>query len=337
MLLNTESLVFFFVVFVGTLSPIVLLYLKFGWSFVTRMFAILLPPMGLLCATVYVIAKLGFVGMVAYIGTPIALVCINLPLYLVYKIMVTQLSVQVQEVQSNVAQLAATAKETATTAAQQAAMVTEVTTTVEEIKQTSGSAATIAQEVVKTATDAVQNGQEGLRTVADAVRVIEAIGQARDIVDRVNDLAEQSNLLALNASIEAAKAGKEGKGFAVVAAEVRKLSEKSKESTHQIRAAINRVEEGREALERVDKAMNRLATVLDETSDKARQISGAVIQQFAGVKQISEAMVSMAQGGQEIATTSKQLEQSVDNLTNVGIALKKFTAGEGQSGTHGRP
>lgn len=326
--MNTENITFFIFILVTIPLPGIILYMKYKWGLVTRIFATVLPSIGCVTIIAYIGAKVGFSITTVLVGGPIAAFCVWGPLYLLFKVVMSQLAGYVQEVQSNVAQLAATAKETATTAAQQASMVAEVTTTVEEIKQTSSSAATIAQEVVKTATDAVQNGQEGLRVVADAVRVIEAIGQARDIVDRVNDLAEQSNLLALNASIEAAKAGKEGKGFAVVAAEVRKLSEKSKESTHQIRAAINRVEEGREALAKVDKAMGRLATVLDETSDKARQISGAVVQQFAGVKQISEAMGSIAQGGQEIATTSKQIEQSVDNLTKIANGLKIFTTGQ---------
>lgn len=323
----SEALNLLVIAFLITIVSVGYIYLKSKGGLATRVVAVVMPSMALLSVLSYSSSQIAVSSSYRLLALLIGIVTVYGSLYWLYKIVVAGLTVHVQDVQSNVAQLAATAKETAATAAQQASMIAEVTATVEEIRQTSNATATNAQGVVQVAGEAVESGQEGLHTVADAVRIIETIGQAREIVDTVNDLAEQSNLLALNASIEAAKAGNHGKGFAVVASEVRKLAERSKTATHQIRKAIGRADEGRQALEKVDKAISNLATVLDETSNSARQISGAAVQQSAGIKQISEAMTSMAQGGQATAQASKQLEQAVANLTTLGNGLRKFITG----------
>src|SRR4029079_8331267 len=124
-------------------------------------------------------------------------------------------------------------------------------------------------------------------------RLSEQSAQIAEIIDAVQDLAEQSNPLAVNASIEAAKAGDQGRGFAVVAAEVRSLAEQSKRATQQVRRILleiqkateeagvadadgsRRVEDGTRAMQTVRSAIQELSSTLEESADRSRQIAGA--------------------------------------------------------------
>lgn len=272
--------------------------------------------------------------------------------------MVRQLRDSVAQLSGTTSGVATTSQQAAATASEQAATVSQVTTTTEEILQTSTAAAQTAQRVVETSEQAVQRGQSGLTVVEDAARVMDVIN-ARvseiatkiltlseqnsligDIVETVNGLAEQSNLLAVNASIEAAKAGDQGRGFAVVAAEVRNLAEQSKRSTDQIRTIIEdvqhatqgavmaaeegskRAEDGRSAIVTVREVIGGLAGVLEENADMARQIAGAASQQAAGVEEISRAMQSVNDAGSDTAKGARALAASADSLSSIAHELE---------------
>ncbi len=112
-----------------------------------------------------------------------------------------------------------------------------------------------------------------------------------------------------------------------VRGEVRNLAEQSKSATKQIRDAIGRTEAGRQAIESVHVTINQLAGVLDETADRARQISGAAVQQTTGIEQISDAMLSVDQGGQDTAKASQDLELAVQSLGGLGKSLAFFVTG----------
>ena len=175
------------------------------------------------------------------------------------------------EIVASTTQLAASATDTATA-------VAETTTTVEEVRQTaqlssqkaktvSDSAQKSAQvsQAGKRATDESIDGMKRLRqqmeSIADSmVRLSEQTQAISQIIATVDDLAAQSNILAVNAAIEAAKAGEQGKGFAVVAQEVKNLAEQSKQATNQVRtilhdiqkatgAAVMATEQGSEAVD----------------------------------------------------------------------------------------
>ncbi len=272
--------------------------------------------------------------------------------------LVGSLSTGTVSLSTSISEIAATAKQYATTISQQASSVAEVSTTVEEIRQASQTAASSARDVANGSDAAARTGQQGREKVGQATDTMRVLGERVSviagqivqlaertaaiggIVDAVNDLAEQSNLLAVNASIEAAKAGEQGRGFAVVAAEVRNLAEQSKRATQQIRTILaevqratqgavmateegtKRAEDGRFALEAAQTVIEELALALEDSASKARQIAGAASQQAAGISQMATALETVSQSGRDSASGVKQLERAVIDLSGLSNELK---------------
>ena len=257
------------------------------------------------------------------------------------------------EIVASTAQLAASASESA-------AAVTETTTTVEEVRQTAQVASQKAKLVSDNAQKAAQISLSGRKSTEDVaagmnrirqqmeaiaasmVRLSEqsqAIGQ---IVATVEDLATQSNLLAVNAAIEAAKAGEHGKGFGVVAQEVKSLAEQSRQATNQVRtilgdiqkatgAAVMATEEGGKAVEAGTRqtevaggSIQALAGSVNEAAQAATQIAASSQQQLVGVDQVAGAMESIKQASTQNVAGAKQLETAARNLNELGQQLKQM-------------
>jgi methyl-accepting chemotaxis protein len=257
------------------------------------------------------------------------------------------------EILSSTAQIASAAAETATA-------VNETTVTVEEVKQTTQLSTQKARNVADGAQRALVVSQQGRKSVEETVQGMSRIREQMEtvaesivslseqsqaigeIITTVNDLAEQSNLLAVNAAIEAAKAGEHGKGFAVVAHEVRSLADQSKQATAQVRTILNDIqkatnaavmatEQGSKAVEAGEKqsaeageAIRVLSDSIAESASATSQIAASSQQQMVGMDQVALAMENIKEASTMSVGSSQQTEQSAQNLHELGQTLKKL-------------
>ena len=211
----------------------------------------------------------------------------------------------------------------------QAAAIAEATSSLEELKSNALRNDERARDVLGTA----QNTIGGMRQVQDQVTEIagsivslsEKVQQIGEILDSVSDIADQSNLLALNASIEASKAGEYGRGFEVVASEVRNLAQQSQKATLSIRtmlrdiqramnSAVMKTEEGTkrvekqsgdlqsatQSVEQIVYATREQSQAIEQIADAVSSVSGSVSQSHASTSQIADATAGLVRQAEEL-------------------------------------
>lgn len=257
-------------------------------------------------------------------------------------------------------EILAMTKQVSSGSAETATALHQTVGTVEEVKQTVQLASEKAMQVSDSAQKTVQISRSGQHAVEEMIAEMEHIGEqtnaaARsitklseqsnaigEIIATVNDLTEQSNLLAVNAAIEAAKAGEHGKGFAVVAQEIKSLAQQSKQATIQVRVILGdiqkaiaaavkvtehndlAVETGAQQSDTAGVSIKMLAESIVEAAHVARQIAATSKQQMVGIAQVALAMENIKEASTLNLTGTRQAEAAAQNLHGLGLKLKQL-------------
>jgi len=292
---------------------------------------------------------------------------------LIARSLTSQIGAAVHHIQTSSAELQSAANQQATGAKEQASAMAEISTTISELLATSRQIAESARRVAEIADQTalaarsgdltVEKGHESIAGIRRQVDVIvhhmldlgKKSQQIGSVLEIVSELAEQTNILAINASIEAAGAGDAGRRFGVVADEIRKLADRVGGSTKEIkgliddvRAAVNTtvmttetgskaVEAGAEQFGRVAAAFGQISSQVATTTEAAKEIELSTKQQSTAVEQVNVAITNVSQASKETEVSTGQTLRTAAELAHLSRELLRLVQPQVESASRTSP
>jgi len=290
-------------------------------------------------------------------GSIVATLLVLLVAWFIVSSLSRQIGGSVRDLQSSSAELQAAANQQASGSAEQATAMAEIATTISELLATSRQIAESSQRVAQIASETAGAARTGTQTIKRSNEATTSVRRQVDqvvshmldlgkkaqqvgiVLDIVSELAEQTNILAINATIEAAGAGEAGRRFGVVAAEIRSLADRVGASTKEIRGLIDDVrgavnttvmatEAGSKAVDSsagtvtdMATSFSQIASLVATASDAAREIELSTKQQASAVEQVTIAITNVAQATRETEASATQTLQTSGQLTRLSTEL----------------